>query len=325
MNNRLLTILLLLLTCFLNIVAQDANPNATNGRLPGRFTISEDGQQVYFSQGNLRHCNSQQAAKKGFWFATHQYDYLGGSNVGGGLATTIDLFGWSGTTYRNWGRASTTSSSNYAGEFLDWGTNPIRNGGDSAGIWSTLNDYEWMYLLTGRPRADSLWGFADVMGKKGIVLLPDTSTLTIQHDYDSWDWSIAEQAGAVFLPLGGERKGATKVMDAGNKGFYWSRNAMGSDEAKALQIFNNNQSILGISAMRWRGFSVRLVERIPMVLLEAQPQDECQVFLQWSDGITINPRLVDADIAGTITPIFDTRQVKIVVNTDDDGDVSVTL
>ena len=65
---------------------------ATEGALPGKFTINAQGDQVVFSQGNL-----QYKASIDMWrFAKNQYDTIGSRNANISPAYTgwIDLFGW---------------------------------------------------------------------------------------------------------------------------------------------------------------------------------------------------------------------------------------
>ena len=133
------------------------SPIIPDGVLPGSFSVSAT-QQVHFSQGNLQY----QARTNTWRFAEHQYDYVGtqtaayegashGGNVSGSdnrnISSTysgwIDLFGW-GT-----GDNPTLSSDNYGayGTFVDWGSNPISNGGNTANRWRTLTQAEWEYLL----------------------------------------------------------------------------------------------------------------------------------------------------------------------------------
>lgn len=83
-------------------------PDIPVGAISGKFTINEEGDKVYFSQGNLQF----QASTNTWRFAEHQWDYIGtqtpdlngyvGGNVFGsdnnGISSTydgwIDLFGW---------------------------------------------------------------------------------------------------------------------------------------------------------------------------------------------------------------------------------------
>lgn len=177
---------------------------ATEGALNGRFSVS-DTKQVVFSQGNL-----QYQAFTGTWrFAEHQWEYVGGKNTGvvyengekcnnklisDTYTGWIDLFGWGTSgyngrepwlnteTYSDYGDPDHPTKSDLSGTNYDWGVyNAISNGGNQAGLWRTLTADEWLYLIHGRPNADSLFTYARVNGKvgttdvyiDGVLLLPD--------------------------------------------------------------------------------------------------------------------------------------------------------
>ena len=222
---------------------KDIAPIIPEGCLPGLFSVSET-QQVYFSRGNLQY----QASTNTWRFAEHQYDYVGtqtadgngyyGGNVSGSdnrsISSTysgwIDLFGW-GT-----GSNPTLSSQIYwdYGTFVDWGSNPISNGGNTANRWRTLTQAEWEYLLNERPNASSKFAIGNINGVGGLILLPDSWTqpsecsftsgyatydgyIDIDWTYNSYtlaQWAQMETAGAVFLPAAGDRYG-TNVYDVG--------------------------------------------------------------------------------------------------------------
>ena len=136
------------------------------------FSVSED-KQVQFTTGNLQYTQSTQT-----WsFAAQQYEMLGKANVtDGALADKIDLFGWSGSTgYAKWGISKSISSTDYDGDFVDWG----QNIGDGT-TWRTLTYDEWKYLLNTRTNASTLNGVARINltedGSRyanGLILLPD--------------------------------------------------------------------------------------------------------------------------------------------------------
>ena len=132
------------------------------GAINGLFTINADGNQVYFSQGNLQY----QASTNTWKFAENQYDYIGdaNSNISSTYSGWIDLFGW-GTSgynhgancYQPWS-TSTSNSDYYAYGYwqynlydetgqADWGFNAINNGGNTNGIWRTLTWDEGNYVL----------------------------------------------------------------------------------------------------------------------------------------------------------------------------------
>lgn len=60
---------------------------------PAAFTVSADGKQIAFSQGNLQ-CAGVKTGNYVWSFAANQYDMIGTDNVSSGaLADKIDLFG----------------------------------------------------------------------------------------------------------------------------------------------------------------------------------------------------------------------------------------
>ena len=253
-----------------------------DGVLPGSFSVSAT-QQVHFSQGNLQY----QASTNTWRFAEHQYDYVGtqtadgdgyhGGNVSGSdnrsISSTysgwIDLFGW-GT-----GDNPTLSSDNYGayGTFVDWGSNPISNGGNTANRWRTLTPAEWKYLLNTRPGASSKKGTGNINGVGGLIILPDSCTLPSECSFTSgnasshndWtrnsytlaQWAQMETAGAVFLPAAGYRVG-TRVSSVGYNGNYWSSSPYNESCAYYMYFYGSNLNA-AFSNGRYYGFSVRPV------------------------------------------------------------------
>ena len=258
------------------------SPIIPDGALPGLFSVSAT-QQVYFSQGNLQY----QASTDTWRFAEHQYDYVGtqtadvygdyGGNVSGSdnrnISSTyngwIDLFGW-GT-----GSNPTLLSTNYRdyGIFVDWGSNPISNGGNTANQWRTLTTDEWDYLLYSRTDASSKRGIGNINGVGGLIILPDSWTLPSEcsftsgfatynpNNYPDWthnsytlaQWAQMEAAGAVFLPAAGGRNG-TNVYRVGRYGFYWSSAPGGGN------MYFGSYSLSVSLENRFNGFSVRPVQ-----------------------------------------------------------------
>ena len=178
------------------------------GGINGLFTINADGDQVWFSQGNLQY----QASTKTWRFAEHQYDYVGtqtaddlgyyGGNVSGSdnhdISSTysgwIDLFGW-GTSgwnsgancYQPWSTSTSytdyypggSSTNGLTGAYAeaDWAWhNAISNGGNAAHQWRTLTQSEWYYLLDKRTNASSKRGTGNINGVGGLIILPDSWT-----------------------------------------------------------------------------------------------------------------------------------------------------
>ncbi|MBQ6068843.1 MAG: hypothetical protein IJK84_05005 [Bacteroidales bacterium] len=234
------------------------------GSKGGLFTINADGDQVWFSQGNLQY----QASTNTWRFALNQYDYVGNDNenISATYSGWIDLFGW-GT-----GSNPTLSSTYYAyyGTFTDWGSNTISNGGNTANSgWRTLSQVEWNYLLYTRANASSKMGGGSVNGVHGEIVLPDSWTLPAgltftagqngwQNSYTLAQWALMEAAGAVFLPTAGYRYG-TSVYDVGNTGIYWPSTPWDEFFAYHLDISSYGLGIDVTNAYHSFGFAVRPV------------------------------------------------------------------
>ena len=238
----------------------------------GVFSVGE-GKTVTFSPGNLQY----HPADDEWQFAANQTDYIGdaNSNISSTYNGWIDLFDWS-TSATNFGVSTSTSSSDYSGSFVDWGTNKIGN--DAPNTWRTLTLDEWDYVVFNRPNASSLKGVAQVNGVNGLILLPDNWTcpagVTFKSGFHSdWSleaygqyqtfsadqWSKLEKSGAVFLPAAGCRYGSN-VYDVQLDGYYWSTTK--SDRyGESCLYFSSNEAYLLYSS-RDSGRSVRLVKDV---------------------------------------------------------------
>ena len=260
------------------------------GAIEGKFTINSDGDQVYFSQGNLQY----QANTNTWRFATNQYDYVGSDNshIFFNYSGWIDLFGWGtsgwdngNTYYQPW------SYNNYHGGYYgpsgqydltgsyansDWGVyNPISNGGNQSNLWRTLTKAEWMYLLQTRTTSTGIrYAKAQVLGVNGMLLLPDdwseeiyslnntnTHTASFTSNVISvMQWPMLERAGVVFLPAAGIRN-MREVSEVGTCGYYWSTTSA-SISYNALGIYFNDSQHGQNNTGRFFGSSVRLVHDI---------------------------------------------------------------
>ena len=244
------------------ILAFDAN-----GATLSKFSISA-GYKVKFSKGNLQFTTSGThevyggGTATGTWrFAEHQYDCIGSanSNISSTYTGWIDLFGWgtsgwnSGATeYLPWSSTTggriyyhnTNSQTCNINGKADWGYyNAISNGGNQPGMWRTLSESEWDYLINTRS-ASTIGGTANgryvkatVSSVKGLIIFPDSYThpsgvteprsVNLSNAafdlniYTAEQWSKIETAGAIFLPCSGLRSGTTMYTIEEN-GFYWS-------------------------------------------------------------------------------------------------------
>ena len=247
----------------------DCDTTVPNRRI-GIFSVAPN-KYVSFSQGNLQYFPAANLWK----FADNQYEYLGASNkyLSPTYRNWVDLFGWSGEgSNAPFGVSTSTDNADYAGEFLDWGTNPIC--GDAANTWRTLSKNEWDYLLNDRKNATSLIGIANINGINGLVILPDSWTcpagVTFKSGFHSScgvdyyaayqtftadQWSKLEKSGAIFLPAAGYRR-ESDVYDVQNYGSYWATEYNGY-QANDLDFLSCVARMDTTS--RYCGQSVRLV------------------------------------------------------------------
>ena len=213
----------------------------------------------------------------------------------------IDLFGWATSGWNNnnhyyhpWDTESTgwvVDGYGYGywdGEYArydmigdyancDWGVyNPISNGGNQAGIWRTMNGGEWGYLLNNRQDATYKRSIATVNEVKGLILLPDAwimpegvSFAANAGDYETNtyslnQWTIMENAGAVFFPSAGYRTYGSGID------YYWSESSMNywSSDCSSSSNYSSNgnagcaylPSSPYSSSARKNGNAVRLVQ-----------------------------------------------------------------
>ena len=263
------------MTLLLIMVAQGAWATvAVYGKLPGAFSVSAT-KQVWFSQGNLQYqANSTGAASApytGVWrFATNQYEAIGSgnSNVSASYDGWIDSFGWGSGNQPT----QTSEASNVYSTFVDWGTNAISNGGNTANLWRTLSESEWTYLVFTRPNASSKRGRATINGMYCFVLLPDDwvlpSGLSFTPDANNWtneytteQWIQMEDAGAVCFPAAGSRAGGTNntnVNDYNRWCCYWSSTSANSSQGYNLWITSDHVGTTDKGNYQM-GASVRLV------------------------------------------------------------------
>ncbi len=182
------------------------------GAINGLFTINENGDKVYFSQGNLQY----QASTNTWRFAEHQWDFVGADWLGvvygnvfeNGVQCDnnlisptydgwIDLYcyGTSGynhgaVCYQPWSISEDNSDycaygnptynlNDQTGQ-ADWGYNAISNGGNTENIWRTLTIDEWNFVLFTRTTTTGFrYAKANVCGINGVILFPD-----------NWDGSL---------------------------------------------------------------------------------------------------------------------------------------
>jgi hypothetical protein len=260
------------------ITLDDGGSNVPEGAINGLFSINANGDQVYFSQGNLQYIGS---ASTPYWkFADNQWDYFGNTTGQNSSDQNVDrdLFGWgtsgwnNGNTYycpwdtqnngnfnQGYGYGPTDGSNymyNLTGLYAnaDWGYNPISNGGNQPNKWRTLTKEEWVYVFNTRSTVSGIrYAKATVNNVNGVILLPDdwdnnTYNLNNTNVSDAsfsnntmtaTQWVALEQAGAVFLPAAGGRAG-TGLAFLGNNGYYWSASYVNTFGADLICFTDSN-------------------------------------------------------------------------------------
>ena len=258
---------------------------AVEGSVAGLFTVAS-GRQVYFADGNLRY----NANTETFRFADNQYDVIGnavGNTVADPLRQTqiaeIDIFnygtsGWnSGVAgYMPWYNVMTAANhyaSNMSGTNADWGVyNAIEGGGNAAGLWRTLTDAEWTYLLSTREGATNKRSFATVNSRLGLVILPDNFNLPSSclyvgnivdvfttNVYTADQWADMEANGAVFLPVAGYRSAVTTINSPAVQGHYWASTQSSATVGYRLYFLAGTLNTAYTGLSKHQGASVRLV------------------------------------------------------------------
>ena len=242
-----------------NIYTFDWTPTFVNeGPLSGKFSVSAT-KLVQFSKGNLQ--ATYDGSKYTWGFAANQYDYIG--NAAGNTTidsqtsgAVVDLFGWS-TSATNFGINTSTSNSDYSGDFKDWSTAI-----DGNGTWRTLSTAEWQYLINKNNdetirKGKYKYGVTVCEKANCLILAPDDFTGTIETSYNAAAWATAEAAGLVCLPAAGYRYGSY-VYYVGDYGSYWSSTA--NDEYYAYYVYFDSSNVYpGRFDGRFDGFSVRLI------------------------------------------------------------------
>lgn len=229
------------------------------GTINGAFTINANGDQVWFSQGNLQYTKST-----GIWsFMEHQYDMVetDGQDVGEDYANqdVVSLFDWGTSGWNNgnvYYQPYNTADSSYRyywwdddyyicycygptnGEYFydltgaysnaDWGVyNAISNGGNMGGQWRTLTQDEWHYMLYDRSTLSGiLYAYGSVNGVNGVILLPDNwseSTYSLNDTNTSNSDDVSFSSNIISVSQWGilETAGAVFLPCAGLRENVW--------------------------------------------------------------------------------------------------------
>lgn len=267
------------------------------GGLPGLFSTQANTQYV-FSKGNLRY----QASTGSFAFADKQYTVLGpnvaGNNVGDAATRQtqskwIDLFCWGtsgydygATKYQPWslwgadGAQCGKGTVNLSGN-MDWGYNPIVNGGNTENYgWTTPSVGNLNYLKgTVSGRTSRLFTKGTVAGVKGLFFIPDVWTCPASvtppasynnatssaawsaNDWTADDWKILEDSGLVFIPCGGWIGTGGAKNGESTQIKLWSSTQSASTKAY-MMTYANGEFYSNAEGTRSSQASVRLIKTV---------------------------------------------------------------
>ncbi len=228
------------------------------------------------------------------------------------------------------------------GSFYDFGLyNAISNGGNQPGMWRMFTSPEWQYIIRDRLNAYRLRAHANINGNNGLILLPDNCDTialrkitafnpsdNVMNNYSLDVWHQIEALGAIFLPAAGAYSydAAVSYIDAGGKGIYMV--AWNTPQSNTIGVGFNSENIWSEVGSPSPYISVRLVQDVDIFHLNAVSNNDAwgtvsgetqywnepitvtatpkegYHFVQWSDGITDNPRAFTLTSDSTITAEF---------------------
>lgn len=179
------------------------------------FSVSEEGRRIRFSRGNLLSLSARD-----IWqMEPEQYVFHGNK------ADTTSVFVWN------------------VGDSQPWMTGRDTVFAGLVGQWRIMTSEEWLWLMELRSAstvgttANARWTPITVDGVRGLLLFPDDyshpasvvpladinqvrSSSWDDNDYSLDDWSLMEDAGAVFLFMTGYLNEGT-VSYTNARGCYW--------------------------------------------------------------------------------------------------------
>lgn len=223
----------------------------------GAFSVSAD-KQVTFAPGNLQY----HLGDKKWQLAANQSDIVGQLDSTNGVHSKY--LGWI--------------------DLFDWKTATL-----PSATWRLLSKDEWVYVVSRRENAEALFALGIVNNEAGMILLPDnwvqpegvnfvpsmtkglyrvegtngffrntTSKSYFDNIYNADQWSLMQQAGAVFLPAGGYRS-QQLLQDLGFVGYYWSSTSCRESDAEHLMFHWSRVNSSNFNSASF-GYSVRMVK-----------------------------------------------------------------
>ena len=195
----------------------DGGSNAPEGAINGLFTINENGDQVYFSQGNLQY----QASTNTWRFAEHQWDYVGGTINGIEYGTVYE----SGVKCNN-----SLISSSYSGwiDLFGWGTSGWHDSNDSRNVnyqpWSTSYSYNFA------------WDATNPYGYGPSLNMPSPDLINSSANYD---WGI-------YNPIsnGGNQSNQWRTLSMDESGYVFNTRSTSTGIRYAKAVVNEVNGVI---------------------------------------------------------------------------------
>lgn len=184
------------------------------------FSVSAT-KKVRFSPANLQY----EVSTSTWSFMEHDYSR---AEINGSISENyyawgnVSLFAW-GANGEN-GIMPNTYGDGWGGETIgdnDWANKANADSLGGHNDWFVLSNDEWCYLMDNHTHHNA-YITVDDQNVRGVVILPDNSTLTINETYTDSEWNYNMKAkGAVFLPAAGIRN-STMIQGVGQHVKYWS-------------------------------------------------------------------------------------------------------
>lgn len=247
------------------------------GSLPGKFTVNAQGKKVHFSRGNLwygDHRYVDRTIPKGFYLEAEQW---GGKPLRDSLWNTSHLcyFYWGDNEiysgheqYAYWepkisdvlftNKTETTPNPNF---------NIFEGDKEQKGVWRTLSDSEWHYILYDREMTYNKPRYTCIIQRIRIEMRLYAGMFIYPDDYNSeevgeqqFTWQEINDAGIVFLPSIGYREKYNVYRLNNPLGGYWSSTTVESDvNAARCVIFNGDGEMNITDEKRSTAHCIRLV------------------------------------------------------------------
>lgn len=223
----------------------------------GVFTVNSSSKKVFFAKGNLTY--NKNTTKWRFYDNQTDYDPAQYNT------NLISLFTYG---YGSWSTSASTTTylTGTFSDATDWGRQvAIENGGNQAGLWRTLSQDEWLYLISQRESAtnggkDKLWNLVTINGVNGAIIYPDNYKGPY---YTNKNTLTAVPAKCLFLPACGYRKGTTTYTYLNNGyGQYWTGVPDRWNNNCGTIKYNEDAVTQGCQNKDW-AFAVRLVQDVP--------------------------------------------------------------